>query len=876
MTTPHPRQPGHATGAGAAGTPPARELPQSSAPAGARELQAARRRERQDQARRLLGLGPSQGQGRRPSRWLDDIRPQTPSDVRLLLPACVAWALTAALLDRPTWVLGMVASAGVVLTLTSARWAVRHARHVPPVPPVPPVSPVPLGRAGRGGRRSWVRVVGITGVVVALTLTALVGHRELRGAGTIDELAAQRASVRLTAEVVSDPRVVGGGAERAPATMVRLRVLTVQGRGAVSQVSAPLLVFGDERWTQVRWGQRLELAGRLKPAEPGDDVLATVTVRGPPRVVGQPGAVLAGAEHVRAALRAAVTGVPEDAAGLVPGLVIGDTSLTPPDLTADMTEVQMSHLSAVSGSNVSIVLVALIGLCSLLGLPRRLRPVVALVGLAGFVVLARPEPSVVRAAVMGAVGLLGVSTSRRRAALPALGAAIVVLLCYDPWLARSYGFALSSLATLGLLLFATPWGERIGKVLPRQIRSWGPTLAIPVAAQVACGPVTIMLQPSVSLVGVPANLAAAPFVGPTTVLGIVTAVVAVVSVPAAHVVAWAAALPAWLIARVARVAADVPYGAVPWPDGGRGALLLALVTVILVVSGPRLAWWTRARPLAAIAVVLLALSLVAPVGSTAWPVAGWRMIVCDVGQGDGIALASGPGRAVVVDVGPADPGIRPCLSRLGIERIDAVVLSHFHDDHVGGLEEVLDGWPVGAVLVTATRDPPDQASRVERLAADHRLRPQVLAAGDRLTYGQVHAEVVAPTREIREGSVPNNASLVLLADIGGTTALLTGDAEPELAADVRTTLARRAIHPQLDVLKVAHHGSAKQDPRLLADLDAPLALISVGEGNDYGQPAAAALTTLQRNGFHIERTDRSGDLAVLGHGAELRVARRGR
>ena len=109
-------------------------------------------------------------------------------------------------------------------------------------------------------------VVGITGVVVALTLTALVGHRELRGAGTMDELAAQRASVRLIAEVVSDPRVVGGGAERAPATMVRLRVLTVQGRGSVSRVSAPILVFGDERWTQVRWGQRLELAGRLKPA----------------------------------------------------------------------------------------------------------------------------------------------------------------------------------------------------------------------------------------------------------------------------------------------------------------------------------------------------------------------------------------------------------------------------------------------------------------------------------------------------------------------------------------------------------------------------------------------------------------------------------
>ena len=102
----------------------------------------------------------------------------------------------------------------------------------------------------------------------------------------------------------------------------------------------------------------------------------------------------------------------------------------------------------------------MLGLCVLVGVPRRLRPLLALLALAGFVVLARPEPSVVRAAAMGAIGLIGLSRSRRSAGLPVLGAAIVVVLVLDPWLARSFGFALSSLATLGLLLFTRPVGRR--------------------------------------------------------------------------------------------------------------------------------------------------------------------------------------------------------------------------------------------------------------------------------------------------------------------------------------------------------------------------------------------------------------------------------
>ena len=123
-------------------------------------------------------------------------------------------------------------------------------------------------------------------------------------------------------------------------------------------------------------------------------------------------------------------------------------------------------------------------------------------------------------------------TRGRRAGVPALATSIVVLLCWDPWLARAYGFALSVLATLGLLILACPWGERLGRLLPGRLARAGPTLAVPLAAQVMCAPVVVLLQASVSLVAVPANLVAAPFVAPATILGVATAVVSVIWVDA--------------------------------------------------------------------------------------------------------------------------------------------------------------------------------------------------------------------------------------------------------------------------------------------------------------------------------------------------------
>ena len=416
------------------------------------------------------------------------------------------------------------------------------------------------------------------------------------------------------------------------------------------------------------------------------------------------------AERLRSGLRASVDHAPPDARGLLPGLVIGDTSRTPEDLTAAMRATGMTHLTAVSGSNVAVVTGLVLGLCVLVGVPRRLRPVLALVGLAGFVVLARPEPSVVRAAVMGAIGLIGLSRSRRSAGPPVLGAAVVVVLVVDPWLARSFGFALSSLATLGLLLFTRPWGDAIGARLPPRLSGLGPALAIPVAAQAMTAPVIVLLQGSVSVVGIVANLLAAPLVPVATVAGVAAALTSVVWARGAALIAWGGVVPTTGIAQVARRFAEVPGGTLPWPDGAPGALLLAALTVVVLLTGRALASGVAAHPVLAVGAALLLAAALVPTRAVTWPPEGWRVVVCDVGQGDAIVLRSGPHRAVLVDAGPDPPLVDRCLSQLGVDTLDAVVLTHFHADHVDGLSGAVDGTRGGP----AARRPGSRAGRVGR------------------------------------------------------------------------------------------------------------------------------------------------------------------
>ncbi len=776
-----------------------------------------------------------------------------PSDLRLLAPAVVAWAVAAATLGSG-WSTRLLVVGGAAAVAATVAVLARRRERGPLV-------------ALRGPLALCV-------VLLALLEAAALAQGAVRERGQVRALADERAVVVAEVLLTGDPiRVASRDGEARVLREGTVQVLT--GRGRTRAASAPVLLTGGAALTEPAWHATVVLRGRLGPLDPADDRVATLAVSGPVEVLAPPGAVARGAERLRAGLRDAVDDAPADARGLLPGLVIGDTSRTPPDLTEAMLATGMTHLTAVSGSNVAVVVGMVLGLCAVVGVPRRARPWLAGLALAGFVVLARPEPSVVRAAAMGAIGLLGLSRSRRSAGLPVLGGAVVVVLVLDPWLARSYGFALSTLATLGLLLFTRPWGEAVGRRLPHRLAPLGPALAVPVAAQAMTAPVVVLLQGSVSVVGVVANLLAAPLVPLATVAGVAAALASLVWARGAELVAWVGVVPTTVIARVARTFAEVPGGTMPWPDGPPGALLLAALVVLVLLTGRALVAGVGRHPVVSFGLVALVGALLVPTRVVTWPPAGWRVVVCDVGQGDAVVVRSGPGRAVLVDAGPDPPLVDGCLDRLGVHTLDAVVLTHFHADHVDGLAGAFRGREVRRLLVCPVPEPAGAVADVERLARDHGAPVTALHAGDRITLGELDAVVWSPWRRIGEGSVPNNASVVLAVRSGDVDALLLGDVEREAAHDLLLRLRRdpamSVAARGFELVKTPHHGSANLDEELMAAVRAPVGVVSVGADNDYGHPTPLHLALLRTLGYAVYRTDQRGDVALVEAGGEVRV-----
>ncbi|WP_069742315.1 ComEC/Rec2 family competence protein [Streptomyces sp. EN23] len=812
-------------------------------------------------------------------------RREGPTDLRLVPPALAVWA-----------------AAAVTLGL-SGRWAVVVAVTCSALALVLLVASARAGRShvGRAAGRSRVLVAGGAVLLCAAASAAVAG---LHGAdvrrGPVPGLAREHARIDAEVRVTSDPRptrpAVRGNHSAPALLLINAEVLEVRTPdGPSTRVRTPVLLMvaaGDRRaeWQKLLPSTRLRLDGRLSPpAHDGERLAAVLRVddAGEPRITGPPTWIQRAAGGLRAGLREATDGLDADARALLPGLVVGDTSRVPPELHDAFKATDLTHLLSVSGANLSILLFLLVGppgsassaerrgLAPLLGLSLRGTAVIGGVLTLGFIVVCRPEPSVLRAAACGLITLLAIGTGRRRSLIPALAAAVVLLVLHDPWLARSYGFLLSVLATGALLTLAPRWSAALrARRVPGRLAE---VLAAAAAAQAVCAPVVVVLASRVSLVAVPCNLLAEFAVAPATVLGFAALAVAPVAPPVAELLAGVASWPVGWIATVARTGAGLPGAEAQWPGGWSGAALLAGLTALVVLLAPRLA---RHPWICAAAGLLLVLAVLRPVPltriMTGWPPPDWSFALCDVGQGDAMVLAAGEGTGVVIDAGPDPRAVDRCLRDLAVTRVPLVVLTHFHADHVRGLPGVLRGRSVGAIQTTSLEDPPGQAAFVRRTAAAARVPTVRAVAGERRRSGPVEWRVLWPRpgpggaeAAVRE---PNDSSVTLrVRAAGGLTLLLLGDLEPPAQ---RELLRGREAPGPVDVLKVAHHGSAFQDAGLLHSVRPRLALISCGADNPYGHPSPRTVAALGAAGARVLRTDTDGPIAVTGAGKGLRAVGR--
>ena len=645
---------------------------------------------------------------------------------------------------------------------------------------------------------------------------------------------------------------------------MRLQVSQVSADGRLIGLREPVLVFGRESWLGVPLGATVRVTGHLDVAS-GGDVAAVVSTAESPDIRAGPDPWWRASGRVRAALRESVAELPPDRRVLVPALVDGDDAGLDPALADDFRTTGLTHLLAVSGTNLTLVVGFALVVARWLHVRGRWLYLVGAGGILGFVLLARAEPSVLRAAAMGSVALLGMGANGADRGTRALGVATIVLLLVDPALASAVGFGLSVLATAGILLLAPAWRDALAGWLPRWVAE---AVAVPAAAQLACTPLIAAIAGQVSLVAVAANLLAAPAVGPATVLGLVGGLVT----PGVAGGRSAGGCRRGLVRGVdrgggrARCRAADRGGVVgEWP-GGAGPADRAL-------CGDRAAGAAFAGPPVDRVGLLRADGGLGrgPGADPGWPPDGWLMVACDVGQGDGLVLNTGlPHTAVVVDAGPDARPMDRCLDGLGIGRVPLVVLTHFHADHVNGLPGVLDGRQVGTVWVTRLQDPPEGVSLVRETTTRAGLRTEPAPYAETRRIGDITLEPIwplpdSPTVGPGDGSIANNASVVMLAQIRGVTFFLGGDIEPE--GQARLASALPGLH--VDVLKVPHHGSRYQDMPFLQSLQARLAVISVGVDNDYGHPAPATVAGLSATGERVLRTDEDGSVAVVERGGRL-------
>ncbi|SEE52000.1 competence protein ComEC [Arthrobacter alpinus] len=510
------------------------------------------------------------------------VRPR--ADIRLLPAVGAAWAVAAIATSLPlSQLVAAAAALGLTLAILGMWWTWRH----------------------RYGRSRAVLASGPTlALAAACVLAVLVGVAlQLHTAATspIAIAAAQGEDLALTLEVANNPRLVDSG-HGPPQVIFDAVVLQATAQQHLLTGRMSIVVFAKPAWSELRQGDRAVTAGKIVPAASGTKAAGLLRPSTDPMEVQAAGSNRV-VVTIRTSWAAAVNRVwgvvSPDTAGLLPGMVMGDRNGMDKSLDEAMKTVGLTHLTAVSGANCTLVLATLMVALRTVKAPRLLAVGMSLLGLAGFVLVVGPDPSVMRAAVMGSIGAMAILGGRPKRIGTLLSVAILVLLLADPWLARDYAFILSVLATLGLHLV----GQRCVRWLHAFLPVWlAQAVAIPLAAQLFCSPVIVLLQARLTIYTIPANMLVAPVIAIVTTVGTIGMVVAALAPLLASLCAAVSGAGAWWVQAVAGFMSGLPAASLPWPEGFQGMLLMAVFNVVAL--GSLVALVERQKTKAAIAALL--------------------------------------------------------------------------------------------------------------------------------------------------------------------------------------------------------------------------------------------------------------------------------
>ena len=675
-------------------------------------------------------------------------------------------------------------------------------------------------------------------------------------------------TIELMAQVVTDPtksaRKVYGSTFSPQNYTFLARAIHIEGSLGIFDLRIPVrIITQDSHSYSLLPGQTFSARARIIRSDEAR-VAVLALLQGDISIITPASRWSKGLGSIRTGLRN-ISGT-GDAGALIPGMVLGDTSKQSAQFKESMKRSGLTHLVAVSGANFAIVSGFVLWLMQFLVRKLRFRLGITALVLLAFIALVRPSPSVLRAAAMASVLLLAQGTGRARDSLPALGFAIGAVVIADPWQSRDAGFGLSVLATGGLLLFAPKIISYLSRFVPKVFAE---ALAPSIAATLFCSPILVALSGYISPISVIANLLAAPVVAPITILGFIAALLTPVAPFISHILIFIIRFPAGFIGLVAQRASHFPVLSLGVGMQGTFRILL----IIAIALSMRLFLKPILRKVIAIFFILLLLAT----WVHRFPSGDWQVAQCDVGQGDSLVLNLGSHRAILIDVGPDSSAEDRCLRQLGIREISLIILTHFHADHVEGLEGALHGRNLQALWVSTNSEPQVESQHVYELIGDTPVT--IVQQGMHTSIaGTMNISVLWPETSVRafdtlpgDGSAINNSSIAILIETPDYSLFAAGDLEPPAQSQIAPSL------HHVDIYKVSHHGSKYQDETLMKILKPQVAIISVGEGNSYGHPALSTIAALRAGGARVVRTDRDGAIALSarGHKISIRTSKSG-
>jgi competence protein ComEC len=738
-------------------------------------------------------------------------------------------------------------------------------------PPLAALGAVPLAvatiavlrpRKGGGSSIAWLALVCLLAALAGL----LAGGTRIAAidAGALRARAGTEFAIRGVVSAVPR-RSEGEVSVRLDTTAGRVVVIAPEPVGELavgSTISAEGVLAIPEPWRAGELRRRgIAMTLRCQRVEPAGEAR---------------GGVAGMIDGIRARAELALSrGMPDRESALGRGFVLGEDDRIGRSVRDEFKRSGLAHLLAVSGQNVLLLCLLAWPLLALLGLTLRARLLALLALIAVYVPVTGAGPSIQRAGVMGAAGLIAALAERPRSRAYALVLAAAVTLAFNPRVSGDVGWQLSFAAVIGILL----WSGRLATVLagradrgsPRRALADG--VAVTAAATVATAPLMAHHFDSFSLAALPANLLALPAVAPAMWLGMLAGIAGQLPAIPVEPVNWLNSLCLAYIAQIAHWLAAPSWSVVEIPLATPVAVAAAYlglgaaveVTLNLAKRREGMVLWRggggrprRAprsplpRPAIAAALVFAVLAGVAFLSPDHETPAGSDNLivrVLNVGQGDSILLDAPAADPVLIDTGPPGAGVAGRLRELGVESLEAVVISHDQSDHAGELGELLESLPVGRVVYGQA------GPRLRRLALASGSSPMRFVDGGELDLGALRLTALWPPRELaaQRFEDPNLLSLVLLAEWRHFSMLLTGDTEAEAAP----------IDPgPIDVLKVAHHGSDDAGLDRLLDHAVPkLAVISVGE-NPYGHPTPETISTLSEHQVPALRTDEAGEVTI--------------